>query len=152
MKKISSDRAVNAAVVQKADHKPVGKADNLNAGVAKPLLYAVLVGTVGVGDGDFSIPDGDGIAAAAFGFEGKLLIFKQAQGHDGIAAFDLGPGGRGARTGQKKTQAKTYSQHQSKQGDPIFGLQRESLRFGLVSPGQYSKLLKKTQEKVANSA
>ena len=130
----------------------MGEADNLYAGVAEALLDAVLVGTVGGGDGNFSIPDGDGVVSTVLGFEGKFLIFKQTHGNDGIAAFDLGMGGRGALAGQKKAQAKAYGQHQSKQCDPVFGLQGESLRFGLFSPGQYSKHLKKTQEKVANSA
>ena len=65
----------------------MGQAHDLLARVAEALLYAVPVGAVGVGDGNFSVPDGDDVGAA-FGGDGKFLIHMQIYDPDGFSLTD----------------------------------------------------------------
>ena len=67
----------------------MGQAHDLLAAVAETLPDAVLIGAVCFGDGDFSVPDGDGIIAAIFGLEHHFLIDLKIDGHGFVAVFDL---------------------------------------------------------------
>ena len=80
----------------------MGQADDLDAGITEALLHAILVGTICFGDGDFSVPDSDGVESPVGGGQGEFLIFGKGNGDAGITAFDLRPGGRRALTHQEK--------------------------------------------------
>ena len=71
--KYLSDHAVNFRIAQKSNGQPMGQTHNLGAGITESPGDAVPIRTVGRGDCDFSVPNGDDVEAIFTG-DGKLLF------------------------------------------------------------------------------
>ena len=100
---------VNALFPLKLDDQTVGKAHDRRAAAAKATLHAVVVWAVRRRDGNTPVPDGDGVAAAGFPDDGKLLIDTQIYGSDNLSpAADLGINGVAAGQQKDGAQSKAY--------------------------------------------
>ena len=120
-------------------------------------MDAVLVGTVRLGDGNLSVPDGNGIASGGV-LNKKFLVPAQVHNlHNRAPGGNPGIGSR--RVGEKKQNAQpgAYSKNRRQKQDPEFGFQTKISSIS-VSPGarnavrwlfsQYTRNAGKTQEKV----
>ena len=78
--KILSNCRVDFLLLHKADHQFVGQAHDVRASAAKSTVHTVMIRAAGLGDGDLTVLNGDGVVAAVCRFNGKFLIHIQTDG------------------------------------------------------------------------
>lgn len=129
----------------------MGQTHDLRATVAKTLPDTVLIGTIRVGNCNFSVPDSDGIGAP-FGADRKFLRRIQIQNGDEVPVTDdLRPGSRFPAAG-KQHQKKAQREKGTDEYRPKSAFQVVSPHMGTAvsMPGfrvkKYSKKKLKTQE------
>ena len=120
LKKLSH-HSVDGQFSQKADHQAVGKTYDLCAAVTVAPVHAVMVGTVGLGDGNLTVSDSDYVMAAFGGINGELLIDAQIHGFQNSAlAGDLSKDGGFFGPKDIRAQSKAENKHGGKEKDPGF--------------------------------
>jgi hypothetical protein len=141
---------VNALFPLKLDDQTVGKAHDRRAAAAKATLHAVVVWAVRRRDGNTPVPDGDGVAAAGFPDDGKLLIDTQIYGSDNLSpAADLGINGVAAGQQKDGAQSKAHRRNGRKEQYPGFCFHRAVTSPGKIcdSIGSIAKVNEKRKKK-----
>lgn len=155
---ISAADPVQLGFTQELEDQLVGQAHDLGAAVAEAPVDTVLVRAGGGGDGHLSALDGDGVAAAVGGGDENGLVLAQAYGlHRLAAAEDPHLGCRLSGPQKQQAQPQAQGKHPYQQGNPGFGFHGNPpcAVFGRIHRGireQYSKFVRKTQEKSGNSS
>ena len=103
----------------------MGQTDDLLTAVAETLPNAILVGAVGFGDGNFSVPDGDGIIASVSRLEHHFRVLAQIDDLGVVDILNLRQLGRRVQRRQKG-QNQTQGENRAKNQDPVFVFQRRS--------------------------
>lgn len=132
------------------DDQTVGKAHDRRAAAAKATLYAVVVWAVRRRDGNTPVPDGDGVAAACFPGDGKLLIDAQIYGSDNLSpAADLSVNGVAAGQQKDGAQSKAHHRNGRKEQYPRFCFHRAVTSPGKIcdSIGSIAKIREKRKKK-----
>ena len=143
MKKFLMSHEIHFGFLCKLDHQAVGQADDGGAGIAEAPVHTIMIRAVGLGDGDLSVPDRDGIAPAPGRGNGEFLVPGQGNGpHQPPVGVDLGMDGGICR--QQQGQAGGDAQHkdQADEQDPVFCLHKASSLPGVIFHSISKKLIK----------